>query len=249
MTTKREKNRMYLIRKRNGKLDEFTPCKIIDAILKAAMEVGVTVSDEKIKAIINPITELIQTSDLVYNVEEIQDLVEEGLMTQGYPKIAKAYILYRAEKNRLRIHGWDMTDLQRDILEKKYFYKGEKFTDFVERVGKDNPKIQKLIRAKKFLPAGRILMGRGLNEKGTKVTYSNCFVITPPEDNLESIFDTAKKMARTYSYGGGCGTSLEKLRPRGAAVHNSAKSTSGAVSFMDLYSMTTGLIGQNSRRK
>lgn len=55
-------------------------------------------------------------------------------------------------------------------------------------------------------------------------------------------------MARTYSYGGGCGIDIGKLSPRGAKVNNAAKETSGAVSFMDLYSMTTGLIGQNGRR-
>jgi ribonucleotide reductase alpha subunit len=93
-----------------------------------------------------------------------------------------------------------------------------------------------------------VLAGRGLNERGHKVVYSNCFVITPPEDNIESIFDTAKKMARTYSMGGGCGTNLGNLRPNGAKVNNSAESTSGAVSFMDLYSMTTGLIGMKGRR-
>ena len=55
-------------------------------------------------------------------------------------------------------------------------------------------------------------------------------------------------MARTFSYGGGVGIDISNLRPRGALVHNSAKTTTGAVSFMDLYSMTTGLIGQRGRR-
>ena len=69
-----------------------------------------------------------------------------------------------------------------------------------------------------------------------------------PEDNLESIYDTAKQLARTYSYGGGSGVDISKIRPRGAKVNNSAKITTGAVSFMQLFDMTTGLIGQNGRR-
>lgn len=76
----------------------------------------------------------------------------------------------------------------------------------------------------------------------------NCYVIAPPKDNLESIFDTAKKLARTYSYGGGCGVDISKLRPRGTKVNNAAESTSGAVSFMDLYNLTTEIIGQKGRR-
>ena len=55
-------------------------------------------------------------------------------------------------------------------------------------------------------------------------------------------------MARTYSYGGGCGVDISKLAPRGAKLRNTAKETSGSVSFMDLYSLVTGLIGQNGRR-
>ena len=70
-----------------------------------------------------------------------------------------------------------------------------------------------------------------------------------PNDNIESIFDTAKEMARTYSWGGGVGIDISKLRPKQAKVNNAAKNTSGAISFMDLYSMTTELIGQSGRRK
>ena len=77
---------------------------------------------------------------------------------------------------------------------------------------------------------------------------SNCYVIEPPQDEIESIFECAKKLARTYSYGGGCGIDISLLSPRGARINNAAKETSGAVSFMDLYSLVTELIGQNGRR-
>lgn len=80
------------------------------------------------------------------------------------------------------------------------------------------------------------------------VVVHNCYVLSPPEDSIESIFDCAKQLARTYSYGGGCGIDISKLSPRGAKVRNAAKETSGAVSFMDLYSLITGLIAQSGRR-
>jgi ribonucleoside-diphosphate reductase alpha chain len=108
--------------------------------------------------------------------------------------------------------------------------------------------IKGLILSKKFLFAGRILSNRGTQMDGRKVTYSNCYVIPPPEDSLESIFDCAKNLARTFSYGGGCGIDISKLSPKGAHINNAAKETSGAISFMDLYSLTTELIGQNGRR-
>lgn len=135
-----------------------------------------------------------------------------------------------------------------DIWEKKYRQDGESFDEWLDRVSDGNQDYRQLMIEKKFLPGGRILANRGLYKKGVKVTYSNCYVIPAPEDSIESIFDCAKQMARTFSYGGGVGIDISKLAPRGAKVNNTAKQTSGSVSFMDLYSMVTGLIGQNGRR-
>lgn len=135
-----------------------------------------------------------------------------------------------------------------DIWNKKYRYNNESFDEWLDRVSGKNEELKELIKEKKFLFGGRILANRGLNQYGNKVTYSNCYVITPPEDSIESIFECATKLARTFSYGGGCGIDISKLAPMGAKVNNTAKNTTGAVSFMDLYSLVTGLIGQNGRR-
>lgn len=136
----------------------------------------------------------------------------------------------------------------KDIWTNKYRFKDETFDEWINRISGGNKNIAELIRQKKFLFGGRILANRGLENKGRKISLSNCYVIEPPEDNIESIFDCAKKLARTYSYGGGCGVDISKLAPRGAKVNNAAKETTGSVSFMDLYSMVTGLIGQSGRR-
>lgn len=132
------------------------------------------------------------------------------------------------------------------IWKNKYQHGNETFENWLDRVSGGNKEISQLIREKKFIFGGRILANRGV--KGRKFSLSNCYVITPPEDNLESIFEAGSKMARTYSYGGGSGTDMSRLRPKGAIVHNAAKSTSGAISFMDFYSYITGLIGQEGRR-
>ena len=133
-----------------------------------------------------------------------------------------------------------------DIWKKKYQRNEESFEDWLDRVSGGDADVAELIADKKFLFGGRILSNRGIDDE--KVTYSNCYVISPPEDNIESIYDTAKKLARTYSYGGGCGIDISKLAPCGAKVNNQAKSTSGAVSFMDTFSQVTEQIGQNGRR-
>ena len=138
--------------------------------------------------------------------------------------------------------------LGQDIWKRKYQYNDETFEQWVERVSGHDLEVAKLIKEKKFLFGGRILANRGLNHEGRKVSLSNCYVVAAPEDNIESIFETSSKLARTYSYGGGCGIDISKLAPHGAKVRNAAKETSGAVSFMDLFSLTTELIGQNGRR-
>lgn len=150
----------------------------------------------------------------------------------------------------MTVEEWlgEENQLGTDIWTKKYRNEGEDFEAWVQRISGGNEEIGKYIKEKKFLFGGRILSNRGLHKQGRKVTYSNCYVIAPPEDEIEDIFDCAKKLARTYSYGGGCGIDISKLSPRGAKINNAAKETSGAVSFMELYSLVTALIGQNGRR-
>ena len=150
----------------------------------------------------------------------------------------------------MRVEEWlgKENQLGIDIWEGKYKFGEESFEDWITRISGGNEKIGDLIRQKKFLFGGRILANRGLDQRGIKITLSNCYVVEPPQDNLESIFECAKKLARTYSYGGGCGVDVSKLSPMGAKINNAAKETSGALSFMELYDLTTSLIGQNGRR-
>ena len=133
-----------------------------------------------------------------------------------------------------------------DIWQRKYRKGNETFDEWLDRVSGGDDAVRDAIKSKRFLFGGRILSNRGITD--TKVTYSNCYVVTPPEDNIESIYDSRKKLARTYSYGGGAGVDLSKLAPAGAKVHNQAEQTTGAVSFMQGYSQTTEEIGQRGRR-
>lgn len=133
-----------------------------------------------------------------------------------------------------------------DIWERKYRRNDETFDQWLDRVSGKDSRVRELIVKKKFIPGGRILSNRGITS--SRVTYSNCYVITPPEDSIEAIYQSRMKLARTYSYGGGCGIDISKLAPAGAKVHNQAERTTGAVSFMQGYSQTTEEIGQNGRR-
>ena len=98
-----------------------------------------------------------------------------------------------------------------------------------------------------FIPAGRIIYALG-NKYVIKASFSNCYYIPIEDDSIEGIFKAGAEQARIYSYGGGVGLDLSPLRPRGAKVNNSAKTTTGAVSFAPFFSNNTGLIGQHGRR-
>ncbi|MGI0080769.1 MAG: ribonucleotide reductase N-terminal alpha domain-containing protein, partial [Nitrososphaerales archaeon] len=97
----------------------------------------------------------------------------------------------------------------------------------------------------RFVPGGRIMFGAGQPRRSTLL---NCYYLPIKNDSLESIFEFCKEAGRTYSYGGGVGTDISILRPRGAPVNNSAVVSTGSVSFMELFSVTTGTIGQAGRR-
>lgn len=85
------------------------------------------------------------------------------------------------------------------IWENKYRFENETFEQWLNRVSNGDEELKQLILDKKFLFGGRILAGRNVD---TKSCMSNCFVLPEPQDNIESIFDTAKEAARTFSYGG-----------------------------------------------
>lgn len=147
----------------------------------------------------------------------------------------------------MELSQWVKSELGETIWKNKYQQNGESLDDWFNRVSGGDEDIKDLIINKKFLFGGRILASRGLQEE-RKVTYSNCYVLDPVEDSIEGIYDTAKHLARTFSYGGGCGIDISKLRPKGAEVHNAARTTTGPVSFMSTFSQVSETIGQSGRR-
>lgn len=150
-----------------------------------------------------------------------------------------------------------------DIWNKKYRHNNESFDEWLDRVsdftdgsprfasldgGVDkeflSKEIRRLILQKKFLFGGRILANRGLSGN---YSLSNCYCLAV-KDSIQDIYEVAKNTALTYKAGGGVGIDISNLAPAGAKVNNPAKTSSGAVSFIELFTTTTGLIGINGRR-
>jgi len=103
-----------------------------------------------------------------------------------------------------------------------------------------------------FLPGGRILAAMSMfyqnAGKRKNVTLQNCYSIPIKDDSITGIMDCAKEMAISYSWGGGVGTDISGLRYNGAEVSNASHTSTGSVSFMELYDVVTKLIGQRGRR-
>ena len=147
---------------------------------------------------------------------------------------------------------WYENPLSQTLLDKKYYHDGEDFEGFVNRVTgifspELAPKFRQCLLNGEFFPAGRSLYGAGSKGK-FRASMSNCYILPCPEDNIESIFDVNKKMARIFSYGGGCGVNISNLRPKDSKVNNSARTSSGAVSFLTLFNATGSVIGVHGRR-
>lgn len=100
--------------KRDGRRVNFDKEKIYDAIIKAFEEVDKEVSPEAKRRATN-ISNYIESLEKDLMVEKIQDIVEAQLMSGNRKDVAKAYILYRAERTKHRDRN---TSLMKDIHSK-----------------------------------------------------------------------------------------------------------------------------------
>lgn len=103
-----------------------------------------------------------------------------------------------------------------------------------------------LMEGFRFVPGGRILFGAG---NPRRVTLFNCYFIPIRSDSVAGITRWMAEAARTYAAGGGVGTNVDVLRPRGAATASAGLVASGPVSFMEVFSALTGVMGSAEGRR
>ena len=95
---------MYQVVKRDGKISAFDLSKISTAIKKAFDALGTPYNDDIIDLLALKVTADYtgKIKDGFINVEDIQDSVENVLVKAGYAEVAKAYILYRKQREKIR---------------------------------------------------------------------------------------------------------------------------------------------------
>ena len=99
---------------------------------------------------------------------------------------------------------------------------------------------------KYIVPQGSIMSQLGNNKQIGSL--SNCFVIGQPEDSYGGILLKDQELVQLMKRRGGVGIDISTLRPNNTPTSNAAKTSTGAVSFMERFSNSTREVAQNGRR-
>jgi ribonucleoside-diphosphate reductase alpha chain len=98
---------------------------------------------------------------------------------------------------------------------------------------------------KRIVPQGSPMYGIG---NPRPISLSNCYVLDAPEDSYGGIHLVDQQLTQISKRRGGVGIDLSKLRPAGAATHNSSRASTGLVSFAARFSNSIREVGQGGRR-
>jgi ribonucleoside-diphosphate reductase alpha chain len=260
------------IKKRDGRITDFDPNRIRNAVHKAflAVELG---DGEKAESITREVVSLLKEKfeEKTPSVEDAQDLVIEVLEKKGYGKVAHAYQDFRNKKEELRslreTLGIEpkLTVNSLEVLKARYLLRDEQENitenpkQLFQRVAKATAKVDKTFREKpeksekifyemmaklEFLPNTPTLFNAGTDIG----QLSACFVLPVP-DSLDGIFTTVKNMALIEQTGGGVGFNFSRLRPRGDIVRSTKGVASGPVSFMRIFDTATEVIKAGGKRR
>ena len=101
---------MYRVVKRDGRIVDFEISKIANAMKKAFDATDTNYTDDVIDFLSIRVTAEFQSKikDELIAIEDIQDSVESVLSKGGYENVAKAYILYRKQHEKLRNGNWSI---------------------------------------------------------------------------------------------------------------------------------------------
>ncbi len=259
------------VQKRDGTVVAFTLEKIAKVIFKAARAVGGkdTSRATHLAGLVAKDIEKHFPGKEIPTVEDIQDSVEKVLIDQGHVKTAKAFILYRKERMKLREEKAGLIGktesnklsinairllraryLKRDkhgkIVEtpNEMFRRVAKNVARAEKKWKKDPKVAEeafynMMFHLDFLPNSPTLMNAGTKTQ----QLISCFVL-PLEDDISNIFNTLKLAMDIQKTGAGTGFSFSQLRQRGALLGKNGYVSSGPIPFLEVFDQATNALKQ-----
>lgn len=143
--------------------------------------------------------------------------------------------------------------ISKEIHATKYRSEGETFEYAMFRIAKalaDNNRHEEqfldILLNQRFLPAGRIQSAMGAKRV---VTPYNCFVSGTILDNSHDIMAKAGEAFQTMRLGGGIGYDFSTLRPRGDIIKSLDSSSSGPLSFMEIFNAVCGTVSSAGHRR
>jgi len=122
------------VKKRDGRIVSFDQAHITNAILKAMTATGEgDINHDPVKISDKVVKELNRRFDgkITPSVEEIQDIVEEILILSDFPKTAKAYILYRQERAKIREKMRQVPEKVKKLVAQSKQYFRNKLGEFI----------------------------------------------------------------------------------------------------------------------
>jgi ribonucleoside-diphosphate reductase alpha chain len=139
------------------------------------------------------------------------------------------------------------------IHSEKYRGPNEDFRAAINRIAdgmKDSPEhfhaLRDILLDMRFLPAGRVQAAVGSLRK---VTPINCFVGRAIEDSMDGIMLAATECAQTLRMGGGWGSDFSTIRPKGDLIRSLQSTSSGPISFMDVFNSVCGTVCSAGHRR
>ena len=99
------------------------------------------------------------------------------------------------------------------------------------------------------IPAGRITSNAGADEHKPATSTINCTVSSTIEDSMQGILEAVKEAGLTLKAGCGIGYEFSTLRPKGSFVAGAGSTTSGPLSFMDIFDKTCFTVASAGGRR